>query len=219
MRRLIVAVVWLAGAGVALAQEPPPKIVLSAALIDAWLVRGDVPGQSNPALPTTGIGGSAAGGMFGIDVAASRRIGIDAELSVSAFASDEQSATKYLHRVQSRDAILSGYVRFKLRRDASVRLEPVAGVSIVFNDTRISTANPQSPPTLGYGPYGEYERWRHGERRFAVSGGIDAPIGRGHLAIVPSVRLHYITREEVLGDQIGLGHWSIRPGIGVHFRF
>jgi hypothetical protein len=218
MRRFIVAVVWLAGAGVALAQEPPPRIVVSASLIDASLIRGDVPGQSNPSLPTTGIGGSAVGGAFGIDVTVSRRIGIDAELSVPRFASDYQEATKYHDRVRSRDIILGGLIRLKLWPGSVVRLEPVAGMSVAFSNVQVSTSYLMflpGPPYSAYGPYGEYGRWPYGERRLAVSGGVDVPIGRGRVAVVPSLRLHYITREEVLGDQIGLGHWSFRPGIGV----
>jgi hypothetical protein len=222
MRRFIVAVVWLAGTGAVLAQEPPPQVVLSAAVIDAWLVRGDVPGQSNPSLPATGIGGSAVGGTFGIGVSVSRRVGIDAELSVPAFASDNQEATKYHDRVRSRDTILSGLVRFRLCPGSVLRFEPVAGVSVAFSNVQVSTSYlvfSSTPPYSSYGPFNEYERWLHGQRRFAVSGGIDVPIGRGRLAIVPSLRLHYITREEVLGDQIGLGRWSLRPGIGVHIGF
>jgi hypothetical protein len=219
MRGFVVAVVWLAGTGVALAQEPPPQVVLSAAVIDAWLARGDVPGQSNPSLPTTGIGGSAVGGAFGIDVAVSRRIGIDAELSVPAFASDYQEAYKYHDRVRSRDIILSGLIRLRLWPGSVVRLEPVAGLSVAFSNVQVSTSYLQSDPNRPYGPFGEYERWLHGRRRFVVSGGVDVPIGRGRLAIVPSLRLHHITREEVLGDQIGLGHWSLRPGLGVHIGF
>ena len=219
MRGFIVAVVWLAGAGVALAQQPLPTVVLSATLIDAWLIQGDVPGQSSPSLPTTGIGGSAVGGAFGIDVAVSRRIGIDAELSLPAFASDYQEATKYHNRVRFRDTILSAYVRFRFRLDSLVRLEPVAGASVAFSNVQISTSNLVWTPHQSYGPFGEYERWPHGQQRFTVSGGIDVPIGRGRLAVVPSVRVHYITREEVLGDQIGLGHWSTRPGIGVRISF
>jgi hypothetical protein len=219
MRRFIVAVAWVAGAGVALAQEPPPRVAVSAALIDAWLVRGDVPGQGNPSLPTTGIGGSAVGGTFGIGVSVSRRVGIDAELSVPAFASDYQEATKYHDRVRSRDTILSGLVRFRLFPGSVVRIDPVAGVSVTFSNVQVSTSYLQWNPDSSYGPFGEYERWLHGQRRFAVSGGIDVPIGRGRLAIVPSLRLHYITREEVLGDQIGLGHWSLRPGLGVRIGF
>ena len=215
MRGFIVAAVWLAGAGAALAQEPSPRVALTAALIDAVLIRGDVPGQSSPSLPTTGIGGSAVGGTFGVDVAVSRRIGIDAELSVPAFATDYQEATKYHHRVRFRDTILSAYVRFRFRLDSLVRVEPVAGAGVAFSNVQVSTSRLVWTPSPSYGPFSEYERWPRGEQRLTLSGGIDMPIGRGRLAVVPSVRVHYITREEVLGDQIGLGHWSIRPGIGV----
>jgi hypothetical protein len=219
MRRFLVAVAWLAGAGVALAQQQQPKGSISASLIDAWLIRGDVCCQSNPSLPTTGIGGSAVGIVLGLDVALSPRIGIDAEFSVPAFATDHQEAVKYKDDVRHRDTLLSGYARFFLRRGSMLRIEPVAGASLVFSNVQTSTSYLVFTPNQAYGPYGEYVRFDQGQKRFALSGGLDVAIGRGHFAIVPTFRLHYIFREEVLKDQVGLGHWAIRPGVGVRIAF
>jgi len=222
MRRFLVAVAWLAGAGVALAQQQQPKVSISASLIDAWLIRGDVCCQSNPSLPTTGIGGSAVGIVLGLDVAVSRRIGIDAEFSAPAFAEDHQEAIKYKANVRHRDMLLSGYARFFLRRGSLVRIEPVAGTSLVFSNVQASTSYLVFTPDQiygTYGPYGEYVRFDESQKGFALSGGLDVAIGRGRFAIVPTFRLHYIFREEVLKDQVGLGHWAIRPGVGVRIAF
>jgi hypothetical protein len=224
MRRFLVAVAWLSGAGVAFAQEQP-KASISASLIDAWLIRGEVCCQSNPSLPTTGIGGSAVGIVLGLDVALSRTIGIDAEFSAPAFATDHQEAFKYKDNVRHRDMLLSGYARFFLRRGSMLRIEPVAGGSLVFSNVQTSTSYlvdlVYTPPQISatYGPYGEYVRFDEGQELFALSGGLDVAIGRGRFAIVPTFRLHYIFREEVLKDQVGLGHWAIRPGVGVRIAF
>jgi hypothetical protein len=223
MRRFLVAVAWLAGAGGALAQQQP-KASISASLIDAWLIRGDVCCQSNPSLPTTGIGGSAVGIVLGLDVALSPGIGIDAEFSAPAFAEDHQEAIKYKNNVRHRDTLLSGYARFFLRRGSMLRIEPVAGVSLVFSNVQTSTSTSYlvyTPDQIyaADGPYGEYVRYDQGQKGFALSGGLDVAMGRGRVAIVPTFRLHYIFREEVLKDQVGLGHWAIRPGVGVRIAF
>jgi len=221
MRRFLVAVAWLAGAGVALAQ-PQPKASISASLIGAWLIRGDVCCQGNPSLPTTGIGGSAVGIVLGLDVALSPRIGIDAEFSAPAFAEDHQEAVKYKRNVRHRDALLSGYARLFLRRGSMLRIEPVAGASLVVSNVQSSTSYlvfTPGQPYATYGPYGEYVRSDEGRIRFALSGGLDVAIGRGRFAIVPTFRVHYIFREEVMKDQVGLGHWTIRPGVGVRIAF
>lgn len=219
MRHLVVALAWLAAATVASAQPPPPTVSLAFALIDASLIRGTVCCQSNPSLPTTGIGGSSVGILAGLDVRVSRRVGVDAELSLPAFASDEQAATKYLHKVRFRDTLLSGYVRFRLRPESTTGVHLLGGASLVFSNVQISSADLEFVPSMHYGPFGPYERWPYGERRFALSGGVDVPIGRGRVAVVPGVRLHYIFREEVMADQVGLGRWSIRPCIGVRVAF
>jgi hypothetical protein len=62
-------------------------------------------------------------------------------------------------------------------------------------------------------------RLDEGQKGFALSAGLDVAIGRGRFAIVPTFRLHYIFREEGLKDQVGLGHWAIRPGVGVRIAF
>ena len=219
MRKLLIAVAWLAGAGVALAQQQQPGGSISASLVDAWLIRGDVCCQSNPSLPTTGIGGSAVGIVLGFDVALAPGIGIDAEFSMPAFAEDHQEAVKYKDNVRYRDTLLSGYARFFLRRGSTLRVEPVAGASLVFSNVQRSTSYLALGPPYSYGPYGEYVRFDQGQNAFALSGGLDVPIGRGRFAIVPTLRFHYIFRDEVLKDQVGLGHWAIRPGVGVRIAF
>ena len=219
MRWVLVAVVWLAGAGVALAQQQAPRVSISASLVDAWLIRGTVCCQSNPSLPTTGIGGSAVGVALGLDVPVSRRIGLSAELSASAFAEDHQEAVKYKANIRFRDTLLSGYVRFFLRRGSTVRIEPVAGASLVFSNAQSATSLLVFTPNQTYGPYSDWVRFDQGQTLFALSGGLDVAIGRGRFAVVPTFRLHYIFREDVLKDQVGLGQWAIRPGLGVRISF
>lgn len=217
MRWLTVPLVWLAGATAALAQQPP-AVSLSASLTGVWLVRGEVCCQSNPSLPTTGIGGSAVGGAFGIDITASRRVGIDAELSLSGYLDDYQEAIKYHNKVRHRDTILSGLVRIRFLLGALVRVEPVAGMGVAFADTLVSTSRQVFVPLEHYEDFSEYVPWGSGGTRPALSFGVDVPIGRGHVAVVPTLRVHYIFRDEV-NEQIGVGGWSIRPGIGVSVRF
>ena len=219
MRILVVPVAWLAVAGVGFAQQEPLKVSVSASLIDAWLNRAPVPGQSNPSTPTTGIGGSAVGVSFGVDIALSRRIGINAEVSTSRYATDYQEATKYRDYVRHRDTILSGYARLHLRPESLLRVEPVAGASIVFADMLVSTSHSEWTPFWHYSAFGDYERWPYGQRRFALSGGVDVPMGRGPFAVVATFRLHYVFRDEDTRDQIGLGSWAIRPGISVRLAF
>jgi hypothetical protein len=219
MRSLLVAVVWLAGAGAVFAQQPAPRVSISASLIGSWLVRGTVCCQSNPSLPTTGIGGSAVGVVLGLDVPVSRRIGIDAEFSAPAFAEDHQEAVKYKSNIRFRDTLLSGYVRFFLRPGTTVSIEPVAGASLVFSNVQGSGSGLVFTPTMGYGPYSDWSRFNQGQKLFALSGGLDVRIGRGRFAFVPTFRLHYIFREEVLKDQRGLGQWAIRPGAGIGISF
>jgi hypothetical protein len=85
----------------------------------------------------------------------------------------------------------------------------------VFSKAEVSSAAYEFIPSPHYGPFGPYVEWPYGRRRVALSGGVDVPIGTGRVAVVPSLRVYYIFREEVMKDQIGLGQWSIRPGIGV----
>ena len=219
MRWFLVAALWLAGAGVAAAQSQPAKVAISASLIDAWLARGEVCCQSNPSLPTTGIGGSAVGVVFGIDITAWRRLGIDAEISTSGHGADYQEAVKYHARVRHRDTILSGLVRVRLRPGSTVRVEPVAGAGVAFADTLVSTSRQEFVPVQHYGDFGDYVPWVSGRTRPAVSFGVDVPIGRGRVAVAPTLRVHYTFREEVLGDQVGLGHWAVRSGVGVRIAF
>jgi hypothetical protein len=219
VRRLIVGVVWLATAASGFAQQNPARVVVSASLIDAWLARAAVPGQGNPSLPTTGIGGSAIGVVAGVNIAVSRRIGIDAEFSTSGFASDYQEATKYHSRVRHRDAFISGYARCRLWNGSTIQFEALGGASLVLADTQLSTSRLEFVPMQHYGEFGDYVRWPLGHRRFALSGGIDVPIGSGRVAVVPAVRLHYIFRDEDTKNQIGLGRWAVRPGIGLRLSF
>ncbi len=219
MRTWVVAVLWLAGSGVAFAQQEPPKVTVSASVIDAYLRRGEVCCQSNPSLPTTGIGGSAVGGVFGFGVIASARIGIDAELSLSAHFDDYQEAIKYHSKVRHRDNILSGLIRFRLMEASELSIEPVAGAGVAFADTWFSSSALQFLPNLGYSPYGDYIQDTTGRTRPVITGGLDLPINIGRVAILPTFRFHYIFREEVMKDQRGLGSWAVRPGIGVRVGF
>ncbi|MBE3071350.1 MAG: hypothetical protein IMZ67_00110 [Acidobacteria bacterium] len=219
MRRAIVVVVWLATAASGAAQPSGPHGTVSAGAINGVLLRAPVPGQSNPSLPTTGIGGSAIGVVAGVDIAVSRRIGIDAEFSTSGFASDYQEATKYHSRVRHRDTFISGYARCRLWNGSTIHVEALGGASLVLTDTQLSTSRLEFVPMQHYGPFGDYERWPFGQRRYALSGGVDVPIDSGRVAVVPSIRLHYIVRDEDTKNQIGLGRWAVRPGIGLRVRF
>ncbi len=218
-RLLFSALAWVMLAGAALAQPQAPQVTVSANLIGASLVRAPVPGQSNPSLPTTGLGGSTLGVSASVDLSLSRRIAVGIEISTSSQASDHQEATKYLHMARLRDTILTGYARLRLRPASAVRLEPVGGASVVFSDVQIATSYLQFVPTQQYGPFGDYERWPYGHRCLAVSAGIDVPIGHGRFVFAPTFRLHYILRDSDTSDQIGLGRWAIRPGFGVRASF
>jgi hypothetical protein len=73
-------------------------------------------------------------------------------------------------------------------------------------------------PTQHYSEFGDYEPWNYGHTRPALSFGVDVPIGRGRVAVVPTLRVHYISRSTE-NEQIGVGSWAVRPGIGVSIRF
>ncbi len=220
MRSSIVALVWLAGSGVALAQQAAPKVTVSASVTDAYLRRGEVCCQSDPSLPTSGIGGHTVGGVFGFGVIASSRIGIDAEVSLSAHFTDTQEAVAYINKVRHSDQIVSGLIRFRLMQGSELAIEPVAGAGVAFADTSISTSSlePDVIAFSTFGPFSDYVPWEHGKTRPVITGGLDLPISIGRVAILPTLRFHYIFREAE-NEQIGVGNWAVRPGIGVRVAF
>ena len=130
-----------------------------------------------------------------------------------------------------RDLILSALLRVHTPRKGPMRLEVVAGPSIVQESSiqRTAEAIGTWPTFTGqFSPYGAESEITH--RRFGVTmgAGLSAAVS-SRVSIVPSMRVHWIPRAADSYDSrtdsfdqtwyLGLSPWVFRPAVSVRATF
>jgi hypothetical protein len=130
----------------------------------------------------------------------------------------------FQQKSRHRDVTLSGVVRAVLDPSSRVRVDLVAGGSVVNESTLQQRRDQQGPlPTYPpvFGPYSDeysFARWTLG-----VLAGADVELSiMPHVALVPQIRAHFIRRSSDPSEQawaLGLGTAVLRPALSVRTTF
>jgi hypothetical protein len=210
---------------VARAQDLPAYA--GGSFMTSW--QGSNMGSDDPHLPSTGVGGTAIGFVGDVGRFLRPAMSISFEFSLPATfdsvqmirdISCEPARVDNVHR----ETVYSGLFHFHVLRAGSVHLALIAGGDVVREHTTSRTAFGlgQCLYPTGFGPYGapfETARWTVGG-----GGGVDLDIKLNrHVAIVPQLRVHVISREGPLADtasgNLALSSLVIRTAIGVRTGF
>jgi hypothetical protein len=137
----------------------------------------------------TAPGGAATGWLVGAGVFAAPFVSVEFEISSTGImAAREPSRYGMTFNEERRDRFFTGAVRFHLPIGSVVDLEPVGGFTVVRGESWSQTESfmfwltPQQQLVV------EPRHANPASTRFGLVGGVDARIGRGHLAVVPSLR-------------------------------
>jgi hypothetical protein len=130
----------------------------------------------------------------------------------------------FQQKSRHRDATVSAVVRAVLGSSSRVRVDLVAGGSVVNESTLQQRRDQQGPlPTYPpvFGPYSDeysFTRWTLG-----VLAGADVEMSIiPHVALVPQIRAHFIRRTSDPSEQgwaLGLGTLVLRPALSVRTTF
>ncbi len=182
-------------------------------------------GQSSgtPDRPTTGIGGTAFGGVFTVGRMLNPRVSLAAEVSLPArFVAVQELHYSFsaLYENQYRDDVFSGLFHFHTPNPHRVQPEAVAGFSIIHQDNLRRTANQVGvvafPPTGMYGPYGG--QTPQSSDTFGVTVGLDVRIAVSRrVSLVPQARLHWISRDT--SSSLFLDSFVIRSALALRASF
>jgi hypothetical protein len=182
---------------------------------------------SAPSLPTTGAGGTTVG--VGLEAGAFLRpriaLGVEVGLPHRFTSIQETDYSRvFQQKSRHRDVALSGVVRAVVRSSPRLRVDLVAGGSVVNESTKQQRRDqlgllPTYPPV--FGPYSdEYSitRWTLG----ALAGAdVEVPIAP-RVALVPQIRAHFIRRSSDPSEQgwaLGLDTLVLRPALSVRTTF
>lgn len=180
-----------------------------------------------PSLPTTGAGGTAVG--LGVEVGTflTPRIAVGLEVSLPRrFTSIQETDYNRVFQQKSRhrDLVLSGVVRTVVGSSSHLRVDVVAGGSVVNESTQQQRRDQQGPlPTHPpvFGPYSDeysFARWTVG-----ALAGVDVEMSIvPRVALVPEIRAHFIRRSSDPSEQgwaLGLNTVVLRPALSVRTTF
>lgn len=182
---------------------------------------------SAPSLPTTGAGGTTAGVGLEAGRFLTPRIAIGVEVGVprrfTAIQETDYSRV-FQQKSRHRDVTLSGVVRTVLGSSSRLRVDLVAGGSVVKESTLQQRRDQQGPlPTYPpvFGPYSDeysFARWTLG-----VLAGADVEMSIApHVALVPQIRAHFIRRSSDPSEQewaLGLNTLVLRSALSVRTTF
>jgi hypothetical protein len=217
------AVIFLRGSAPAIAEESRGYAGVSGLVS----TQGSHVQGSAPSLPTTGAGGTTVG--VGLEAGAflTPRIALGVEVSVPhRFTSIQETdySRVFQQKSRHRDVALSGVVRTVLGSSSRLRVDLVAGGSVINESTQQQRRDQQSslpmyPPV--FGPYSDeysFARWTVG----ALAGAdVEMSIGP-HIALVPQIRAHFIRRSSDPSQQgwaLGLNTFVLRPALLVRTTF
>lgn len=213
---LMVAALMLASAS---AEERTGQVFVMAGL--TMPEQGGVSGES-PQIYLRAPGGRTLGGLFGGGLFLARIASLELELSTTGVMTAREP-TRYDTTVneERKDRCAALAVRFHLRRNHVVDLEPVVGIVLVATRAwaqaeSYSHSNPQQLLTV-------YPRQQSDlPVRAGLIAGLDLRLGRGRLTFVPSFRVQAArtgaaTDSEYPGG--GFPVWTFRPGVTIRFGF
>jgi len=182
---------------------------------------------SAPSLPTTGAGGTTVG--VGLEAGAflTPRIALGMEVSLPRhFTSIQETdySRVFQQKSRHRDVVLSAVVRAVLGASSRLRVDLIAGSSVISESTQQQRRDQQSPlpsyPPV-FGPYSDeysFARWTLGG---LVGADVEMAIGP-HVALVPQIRAHFIQRSSDPSEQgwaLGLNTLVLRPALLVRTTF
>jgi len=178
-------------------------------------------GVTQPHSEDEPLGGTTAGSSVTAGVWISPRVAIESEVSFGSRLSwdyryNPSFSTTVDVTASRRDTIVGFQARF-----AGRHVEPVAGGAYVHK-----AIARRATYTFNGATYFEDARTDH---RFAIVGGLDAPIPAGrHFAIVPTFRVFFVADNigydaasftDPLGEQTGTGPFRFRYGVGARVTF
>jgi hypothetical protein len=156
-----------------------------------------------------------------------RRIAVGLEVSLPRrFTSIQETdySRAFQQKSRHRDLVLSGVVRTIVGSSSRLRVDLVAGGSVVKESTLQQRRDQQGPlpayPPV-FGPYSDqysFERWTLG----AVAGADVEVAIAPHVALVPQVRAHFIRRTSDPSEQgwaLGLDTLVLRPALSLRTTF